>query len=191
MTDLNRPGIYRIANTTNGKVYVGSAVNLRRRWNGHRRLLRLGEHHSRPLQAAWNKYGESAFSFAVIEDVSDPKLLIDMEQKWLDTLESGRYYNVCLVAGSSLGKSLSPETRKKISQAKTGKPNGQLGAKRTPEQVARIAAGQMGKKMPRHAVEKTRAAHIGRKNTPETLQRMKAAALRRWEEKRNGNFDAV
>ena len=183
MDSLNRPGIYRIENKVNGKVYIGSAVNFRRRWNNHRRLLRKNDHHSRPLQSAWNKYGEDAFSFLVVEEVGDVSMLVKREQVWLDQLKARTHYNVCMTAGSSLGRVLSPEARKNISNAKVGRPNGQLGYKRTPEQVARIAAAQMGKTMPRDAVEKTRKAHIGRKNTPETIQRMKASALKRWERK--------
>lgn len=182
MSDLNYSGIYEIANTVNGKSYFGSAVNLRKRWNHHRRLLRCGTHHNPPLQAAWKKYGENAFDFRVIEPVEDRTQLIAREQVRLDSLQKGCYYNICLKAGSTLGAVVSEETRKKISASKIGKTNGQLGMKRTPEQVARIAAGQLGKKMSVEAIEKTRAAHIGRKNSPETILRMKAAALKRWEQ---------
>lgn len=177
--NLNRPGIYRIVNAANGKVYVGSAVNFRKRWIEHRRRLRKNDHHSRPLQAAWNKHGEHVFTFEVLEDVCDPCLLLAREQEWLDKMESGRHYNVCLVAGSTLGRKMSDETRKRISAAKIGKPNNQLGRKRTAEQIERIAAGQRGKTMSPDAIAKTASGNRGQKRSADVRAKMAEAARNR------------
>lgn len=46
--------------------YVGRTRDMRVRWANHRAVLRRGKHHSRRLQAAWDKYGESAFQFEVV-----------------------------------------------------------------------------------------------------------------------------
>jgi predicted GIY-YIG superfamily endonuclease len=43
-------GIYVISNLVTGKLYVGSAVVMRRRVYEHRRLLMLGTHSNRLLQ---------------------------------------------------------------------------------------------------------------------------------------------
>src|SRR5689334_10397216 len=51
-------GIYQIRCVRTGKIYVGSAVNLRARWDFHRRALAINQHHNPHLQAAWNLYGE-------------------------------------------------------------------------------------------------------------------------------------
>ena len=59
----------------NGKKYVGSAVNFKRRRRKHRKSLRKGTHHSPHLQNAWNKYGEDNFKFDVLEYVEDLKEL--------------------------------------------------------------------------------------------------------------------
>jgi hypothetical protein len=76
-------GVYQIRCVPTGKVYVGSAVNLWKRWEQHRRSLRKGQHGNRYLQAAWNKYGEESFDFSVLEfvDVID---LLRAEQEWID-----------------------------------------------------------------------------------------------------------
>jgi hypothetical protein len=50
-------GIYQIRCLANGKVYVGSAADLRRRWGRHRRALSIGKHVNGHLQAAWLKHG--------------------------------------------------------------------------------------------------------------------------------------
>ena len=63
-----RTGVYCIRNTTNGKLYVGSAaVSFKARWNSHRNALRRGEHAAKHLQSSWNKYGEDKFEFLVLE----------------------------------------------------------------------------------------------------------------------------
>jgi group I intron endonuclease len=63
--------IYQIKNKVNGKIYIGSTNNLNKRWNNHRSKLRNGEHENSYLQQAWNKYGEDAFEFSVLEEVND------------------------------------------------------------------------------------------------------------------------
>jgi group I intron endonuclease len=96
-------GIYAITNTVTGKLYVGSAVDIDRRWQTHRTQLRAGVHHSQKLQRAWAKYGPDAFAFTVLEEC-DPTVLQDREQYWLDTLDSTRHgYNVNPTANSPRG----------------------------------------------------------------------------------------
>lgn len=75
--------IYKIRNVVNGNFYVGSAFDTRTRFRQHRRLLRKGTHHCKHLQAAWNKYGEDAFKFEVVESVSDKFELEAAEDIWL------------------------------------------------------------------------------------------------------------
>lgn len=60
-------GIYKIENTINSKVYVGSSNNIKVRWRKHKALLRHNKHPNQHLQNAWNKYGEDMFIFSVIE----------------------------------------------------------------------------------------------------------------------------
>ena len=114
----NASGIYAIVNLKNQKHYVGSAVNLRKRKGVHLAELRAGRHHCSKLQNAWNKYGENAFRFDVLEVVADKEQLIEREQFYIDATLP--FYNSARIAGSSLGRVLSDETRKKISEALTG-----------------------------------------------------------------------
>lgn len=101
-------GIYAIINTVNGKQYIGSAVNIARRWRQHRLALRRGCHHSRSLQRAWDKYSEAAFGFRMLEGVADVVQLIPREQHYLDTQPHD--YNTCAIAGSTLGIPLRRES---------------------------------------------------------------------------------
>lgn len=45
-------GIYQIRNIVNGKVYIGSAVNIERRWGMHKNRLKAGQHRNIHLQRA-------------------------------------------------------------------------------------------------------------------------------------------
>lgn len=111
-------GIYQIKNIQSGNIYVGSAVDISRRWRTHRRLLKKGTHHSSHLQNAWNKYGETSFAFIVVERC-DKQDLLTKEQKYIDTWHPA--YNTSLVAGSRLGVGQSEETKKIISNAMKGR----------------------------------------------------------------------
>lgn len=120
--NLLRSGVYAIRNSVNGKVYVGSTVNFKRRWQIHRIHLSRGSHHSVRLQNAWNKYGSAAFEWIVLEIVPETTLLT-REQFWLDHFQSAEQYvgyNVSPTARSVLGIKRSPETKEKISAAHTG-----------------------------------------------------------------------
>lgn len=113
-------GIYRIINTTNGKQYIGSSKNVKQRWMTHKAYLRGSYHHSPILQAAWNKYGEAAFTFELlwrVEDVVEERTR--EEQLALNLLASE--YNVCKVANSVIGRRPNAETRAKLSAIRTGK----------------------------------------------------------------------
>jgi group I intron endonuclease len=75
--------IYKIINVINGKFYVGSTTNQKVRFRQHRKLLRGNRHHCKHLQAAWNKYGEDKFAFAVIEEVPETRSLQEIEETYL------------------------------------------------------------------------------------------------------------
>lgn len=109
-------GVYEIRCSVNGKVYIGSAINLRRRKWTHWSELRNNRHHSRHLQSAWNKYGEAAFTFRVIELVLSA-FVLDREQYWINKVRPylrTQGYNSTKAAGSLYGHVHTAETKKRI-----------------------------------------------------------------------------
>jgi group I intron endonuclease len=114
-----QPGIYAIVNLTNGRHYVGSAINIRKRKAVHLCELRKGKHDNSKLQRAFNKYGEAEFRFDVLELVADTTLLIEREQFWMDSTRP--FYNILRVAGSSLGRKATDETKAKIAAKARGR----------------------------------------------------------------------
>ena len=68
LADLpSAPAVYAIENGVDGKVYIGSSLNARRRVRHHRYQLRRGSHRDGYLQRAFAPYGVAAFRAFVLE----------------------------------------------------------------------------------------------------------------------------
>lgn len=50
---MNNSGIYKIVNTHTTEIYVGSAINFKKRWGWHIKDLKAGKHRNSYLQNAW------------------------------------------------------------------------------------------------------------------------------------------
>ncbi len=109
---MARTGIYMIKNEINGKFYIGSAVNIERRWNEHKSLLNRNIHSSPKLQNSWNKNGKDKFFFEIIQ-YCEKEELIKNEQYWINLLTPE--YNILKIAGSSLGYKQTKESNIKRS----------------------------------------------------------------------------
>lgn len=165
-------GIYQIENQINGKRYVGSAMNLRKRWQAHLSALRRSVHHNPHLQAAFRKHGEAAFMFATLESVG-PHGLIGREQHYLETLNPE--YNICPTAGSSLGRPCSRETRQKMSKALTGKGHPNYGKHHSEETRAKMSVAHKGRPKSEETRRKLSLALKGKPLSAETRIRMSEA----------------
>ena len=73
-------GIYNIRNIVNDKVYIGSAVSFKLRWNCHQNDLLNNRHVNNKLQNSYNKYGKDSFVYEIIEYVDNKTQLIEREQ---------------------------------------------------------------------------------------------------------------
>ena len=116
-------GIYKITNINNGKYYIGSSININRRWHEHKRNLNKNKHNNIHLQKSWNKYGEASFLFEIIELVENEKDLIICEQQHLNSItpfNSMVTFNICKMAYSTLGIKHSNETKNKMSVSHNG-----------------------------------------------------------------------
>lgn len=101
-------GIYKIENKVNGKIYIGSSIDIKKRWIRHIWDLKKNKHHSIILQRAWNKYGEENFTFKILRKCNVDNILI-IEQHYLNKYLP--IYNICANAGNSLGRKDSLETK--------------------------------------------------------------------------------
>jgi GIY-YIG catalytic domain. len=87
-------GVFKISNTVNNKVLVGSSVNLPGILNRHKSELQLGGHRNKTLQADWNEFGSESFIFEVIEELKPKEEggdyksdLAILEEIYLDMLQ--------------------------------------------------------------------------------------------------------
>lgn len=107
-------GVYAIINEINGKFYIGSTLNYGARISMHKQELRNQKHGNNYLQASWNKYGEEAFTFKLVEYVEDDLFLRAREQCWISR-EKPSYNNAKSAwAGSSPGNG---KTKSEISKS--------------------------------------------------------------------------
>lgn len=153
-------GIYCIRNTLNNKRYIGSTHNFRVRRSAHFAALRKGNHPTRKLQRAFDKYGEAAFVFEVLERCSD-EVLREVEQRYLDTAKPEYNINHFADQRSRLGLKSTDEHRAKMSASLKGRASPMKGKQWTPEQRAKITTAR------RH-----QAKRVGWKHSPETRAAM-------------------
>jgi group I intron endonuclease len=107
-------GIYKIQSLIKPeRFYIGSTIDINRRWNIHLFDLRKNKHSSILLQRHYNKYGKSDLIFIIIEPCL-PEFLIIREQFYINKLKP--YFNICKIAGSQLGIKRSEETKYKMSE---------------------------------------------------------------------------
>lgn len=78
-------------------------------------MLRRNRHDNIHLQRSFDKHGESAFKFSLLEKCVNKNEILVREQHWLNKLDSK--YNILPVAGNTTGRIVTTETRLKLSIA--------------------------------------------------------------------------
>ena len=171
-------GIYYILNVFNGKIYIGYAVSILKRWRVHKHLLRNRKHHNRHLQSAWDKDGEDALLFGIIETVEDAAVLLEREQHWINYYESHndeKGYNLRPLAGSMLGHKHSDATRKKLSASHKGHAPWNKGKK----MEGKYKEGFIKTTQSEGYKNSRRRKEDGFRHTEETRRKMSASAAKR------------
>jgi group I intron endonuclease len=181
----NESGIYKISNSINDKIYIGSAVNLSARFRRHKHHLLKNNHHSPILQSHVNKYGIETLSFELIE-TCDKSELLTKEQQYLTELQP--VFNICLsVKNSRLGIKMPEEAIKKavetkrnngtfkrisaiISERNKGNKN-MTGKKHSDETKIKIGAKSIGRK------NKGSKHFLGKKHSHETKKKISIKAM--------------
>ena len=179
MTNKNC-GIYKITNTVTGKFYIGSAVNIKRRWAEHRSQLGANKHGNRHLQNSWNKHGEDSFTFEVLE-CCEKERLIEREQFYIDNEKPA--YNISPTAGNTLGVKRTDETKRKISEAKKGK----VRSDETKRKMSEAKKGEKNAFYGKHHTDESKRkiseAKKGKVRSDETKRKISEAMKRVWVER--------
>lgn len=154
-------GIYRLTNAVTGKIYVGSSVDIRGRMYKHFFQLRAGKHNNAHLQAAYSRDGEDAFVLDLLEECSREDIL-SREQHYIDALKPE--FNICPVAGNTLGYRHDDASRQKMTLANMGNQRW-LGKKHTDETREKLSAFRTGRKLSPEHVAKIKEANRGNQHT--------------------------
>lgn len=179
-------GIYKIVNTINNNIYIGSSKDTKRRKYKHFYELSIGTHRNPVLQASYNKYGKDAFVFQLVEEVPEDVPLWPIEKKYIDLYfdNQNTCFNITTNESSGMdGRKHTVESKEKMKQnsAMKGKKRSPefcehirkslTGIKRSPATRLAIGNASKGRIMPRSAVEYVASLNRGRKKTPEQVEK--------------------
>jgi len=164
-----KSGIYLWENKINGKIYIGSSIDLKRRLTTYYNLNHLTKNPTRYINNALLKDGHSTFSLYILEYCSDIKDLINREQYYFDLLNPT--YNICKTAGSTLGRLHADESKEKISKSKLNTnisdDNHFYGKIHSKEAREKMAKSKLSTVLSEEVKEKISANMSGRKFTEE------------------------
>lgn len=166
-------GVYQIKNLRNGKAYIGSSSNIEARWRTHRSSLNKGKHHSAALQRAWEKYGQEAFEFTILEVVECQKRRLVVETEFIASTRSadGRHgYNCLAVGGSPVGHKHTEESRRRMSEGQRKIPKAVrltycisfAGRRHTEEAKAKISLSSSMRRLTEEQKKRVGDAHRGK-----------------------------
>lgn len=151
--------IYKIGNTVNEKIYIGSTEKFSIRKNQHNHHLKKGTHHSAILQRHVNKYGFDSIYFEIIE--SGVINLIEREQFYIDTLNP--YFNIRRIAESMKGTKRNDEQKIYMVKQRNLKSPYKKGWNHTQESKDKISKIHKGKKLSEEHILKFCKSNIGKK----------------------------
>lgn len=151
---------------------------MEKRWKSHLWALKSGKHENPALQNAWNKYGESAFSFDLIEECSED-CLDEREMYYIGLYDSYKNgYNCNLGGVRGRGQVFSIESRMRMSAAKKGKPSNMKGRRHSKEAKERMRKAQRNRPpISEETRMKLSKAGVGRKLTEEARRKISESKL--------------
>lgn len=82
-------GIYAIICLPENRYYIGSSINVKRRWAEHKRELNKEIHRNTALQTDWDCYGDESFNFILLENTDK---LVEREQYYIN--KYNKNYNI-------------------------------------------------------------------------------------------------
>ena len=114
--------VYKITNLINNMVYIGSSIEVERRWRQHKQAsINENDHHyNYPLMKAFREFGINNFKFEIIETCIDYKEMIEAEHNWIikENCVEPKGYNQTDNTESPM---FDPEIAKKMSDTKREK----------------------------------------------------------------------
>lgn len=198
MGSLKNRGVYKITNTENGKVYIGSSSNLKSRKYQHFNKLGRTKHDNPILQRSYNKikriHGDcevnNYFTWEVIHFIdycsSIEELKVDLlkwEQYYIDLYKScnrTKGYNICPNAYTTLGRKMKEKQKKLLStlakqrgiskESRRKMTEGQKGRVLSEDTKKKIGLGNKGKIVSEATRTKLSKALKGKRHSKERVE---------------------
>lgn len=175
-------GIYKITNPT-GKIYVGSAVDIHKRWSYYNRLDCKKQH---KLFNSFLKYGPENHIFEILEECTFENLY-PLERSWglfFNTLDKEKGLNLALPGYKEVKGLMSEETKLKISIANRGKVRtekqkqimSEISKSMSQETKDKISKTQIGRKLSEETKKKISDSTVGKTFSQETRIKMSLAS---------------
>jgi len=193
--------VYKIHFRDSERIYIGSALDFKKRKGSHLSTLRNNKHRNIHLQRAYDKYGEDKMFFEIIEEGIDPEQLIAIEQSWIDNYSFEMLYNICPTAGNTYGREHTEDSKKLISEnhadvsgennpmfGTKGEKSPNYGKKRSEETRRKMSEALRGKeswckgkKRPKHSERMTGEDNpfYGKEHSDETKEKLRKAQRER------------
>lgn len=157
--------VYKITNP-NGKIYIGSTINIERRFSDYKKLKCKKQH---LIYNSLVKYGVENHNFEIICEC-DKSIMRHYEALY------GNKYNTLKPNGLNLAlpklgemyESLSEETKKKMSESNKGRV-------KTEQERKNLSIALTGNKLSNKTKEKIRIAHLGKTASEETKAKISIA----------------
>lgn len=164
---MNISGIYKIQSVVNPeRVYIGSAINISKRKSDHFTRLNRNVHENPRLQNHYNKHGKEDLIFSILLGCAKEDL-IKQEQFFIDSLNP--YFNILKIAGSKLGYKVTDQTKLILRNCNLGK----LMSEETKKKISESNKGKHSRIVSIETRRKLSIALKGRKMSPETILKRK------------------
>lgn len=163
-----KSGIYFLFCKANGRFYIGQSIDLKTRITAHFTALKGNYHRNKSLQNSFNKYGFHSFDSGIKIRCSICEL--DLMERFFISFHNSISNGFNFDSGGNLNKTISIESKKKMSESKIGKPSGKKGTKASDELKRKLSLAHIGKPSPMKGIKRKMPAwNIGLKRNGPSL----------------------
>jgi len=82
-----RMGVFQIRNILNGKIFIGSSLDLIAAWHAQKLQLEMGLHANNGLQQDWKENGPKNFIYEILDEIKETEEKPVDYKKEIKTLE--------------------------------------------------------------------------------------------------------
>ena len=80
-------GVFQIKNNINGKIFIGSSLDLKAIWYAQKLQLDMGMHQNSELQKDWKEFGSENFIYEILDEINQTEDKPIDYKKEINTIE--------------------------------------------------------------------------------------------------------